>query len=269
MPSRLDDRYDDDRGVYDQDYLRSRQSQRDALRRQGIYGLGGYGGRYDPQDDYWRRQWGGQVRPDFQRPGQADRRGEMEYFPGPGREMSIRGEYSRPSRRSHPGRFNRNWRPEQESGLSQRMSARSGSHQSGYGTGGEYGTESDWDRGYGQGYDEGMLRNWEMDDDQASLRRGPIHTGSGPVAGPFSGLGPRGYQRSNERIFEDVCQRLTQNGQVDASDLEFDVRDGEVYLRGTVPERRMKRIAEDIISDVPGVLDVVNEVKINATESGR
>ena len=86
--------------------------------------------------------------------------------------------------------------------------------------------------------------------------------------GPFSGLGPRGYRRSNQRIFEDVCERLTQNGQIDASDIEIEVKDGEVYLKGTVGDRRTKRLAEDIAESVTGVRDVHNQLRLSGLPGG-
>ncbi len=81
-------------------------------------------------------------------------------------------------------------------------------------------------------------------------------------AGPHTGRGPRGYRRSDERIAEDVCERLTQHGQVDARDINVEVHDGEVTLRGTVAERRMKRLAEDVAESVTGVEDVHNELRL-------
>src|SRR5262245_32238876 len=38
--------------------------------------------------------------------------------------------------------------------------------------------------------------------------------------GPHAGRGPRGYRRSDDRIREDVCDRLCEHGFVDASDIE-------------------------------------------------
>jgi hypothetical protein len=55
--------------------------------------------------------------------------------------------------------------------------------------------------------------------------------------GEFTGRGPRGYQRSDERIKEEVCERLTRHGQVDASDVEVRVEAGEVTVQGSVPTR--------------------------------
>ena len=46
----------------------------------------------------------------------------------------------------------------------------------------------------------------------------------------FRGRGPKNYQRSDERIREDVCERLTYDERVDASDVEVDVREGVVRL---------------------------------------
>ncbi len=50
--------------------------------------------------------------------------------------------------------------------------------------------------------------------------------------GPYIGWGPAGYQRSDERIREDICERLTLHGQIDARKVEVDVNKGEVTLRG-------------------------------------
>ena len=84
----------------------------------------------------------------------------------------------------------------------------------------------------------------------------------GVEEGPFSGVGPKGYQRSDERILEDVCERLTRHGQIDASDIEVHVKDGEVTLSGSVDDRAAKRMAEDVVDDVSGVKDVHNNLTL-------
>jgi hypothetical protein len=86
------------------------------------------------------------------------------------------------------------------------------------------------------------------------------------VPGPFRGRGPRGYVRSDERIHEDVCERMTRHGQLDASNIEVEVKNGEVYLTGDVASRRAKRLAEDISDAVSGVKDVHNNLQINTPE---
>jgi len=50
------------------------------------------------------------------------------------------------------------------------------------------------------------------------------------MPGPYVGRGPRGYQRSDERIREDVCDRLTAHGMVDASDVDVRTENGEITL---------------------------------------
>src|SRR5262245_20667475 len=54
--------------------------------------------------------------------------------------------------------------------------------------------------------------------------------------GMHAGKGPRGYRRSDARIYEDVCEALTRDGEVDASDVEVTVEDGQVMLSGTVAD---------------------------------
>lgn len=78
----------------------------------------------------------------------------------------------------------------------------------------------------------------------------------------FSGMGPRGYRRSDERIKEDVCQCLTDDHHIDASDIEVAVNDREVTLTGTVTSRLQKRHAEDLIERLPGVRDVINSLRV-------
>ena len=78
----------------------------------------------------------------------------------------------------------------------------------------------------------------------------------------YRGRGPRGYQRSDARMFEDICDRLTVDPRIDASDVEVDVKGAEVTLRGSVRSREEKRYAEDVVEHVMGVRDVNNHLKV-------
>lgn len=80
--------------------------------------------------------------------------------------------------------------------------------------------------------------------------------------GPFVGRGPRNYKRSDARILEDINERLTEHGMLDATDIEAEVNEGVVTLRGHVDTRHDKRLAEDIVDFVMGVKDVQNELRI-------
>jgi osmotically-inducible protein OsmY len=80
--------------------------------------------------------------------------------------------------------------------------------------------------------------------------------------GDYAGRGPKGYRRSDERIREEVCDRLTADSDVDASELTVAVKDCEVTLEGTVDSRWMKRRAEDSTEDVPGVTQVHNRLQV-------
>ncbi len=80
--------------------------------------------------------------------------------------------------------------------------------------------------------------------------------------GEFTGYGPSGYTRSDDRIKDDINDRLTWNGRIDATDVNVDVNDGLVTLTGSVDSRRDKRLAEDIADGVPGVWDVSNQLRV-------
>jgi hypothetical protein len=74
--------------------------------------------------------------------------------------------------------------------------------------------------------------------------------------------GPKGYHRSDERIWEEVCERLAEAEYVDVSDVSVEVREGKVTLEGTVPQRRMKHWIEDIVDTVYGVQDIENRIRV-------
>ncbi len=80
--------------------------------------------------------------------------------------------------------------------------------------------------------------------------------------GPHYGRGPRGYRRSDERLQEEINDRLTEHGELDATDIEVRVMDGEVTLTGTVMDRQSKRLAEDLAEGVMGVSQVHNQIRI-------
>ncbi len=80
--------------------------------------------------------------------------------------------------------------------------------------------------------------------------------------GPNSGRGPAGYTRSDDRILDDVHGRLERDGWVDATDIELNVANGEVELRGTVETLDMRRRAEAIVDAVSGVTHVRNDLRV-------
>jgi osmotically-inducible protein OsmY len=76
------------------------------------------------------------------------------------------------------------------------------------------------------------------------------------------GKGPKGYVRSQDRIFQDVCEALARDPDVDAQDIEVSVNEGIVTLKGTVLSRRMKRFAEETVEIVLGVGDIINILNV-------
>lgn len=107
----------------------------------------------------------------------------------------------------------------------------------------------------GEGFDRG----------DAGVEGNPVrgwNIGSDRDRPSYRGRGPKNYQRSDDRIREEVCERLTMDHDVDASDIEVSVSDAVVRLDGTVRERHAKRIAEDICELVRGVKDVVNNLRV-------
>ena len=126
------------------------------------------------------------------------------------------------------------------------------------GLGGYGGHERDWRDKAG---DE--VSSW-FGDEEAQQRRDMDRRRGGHY-----GKGPRGYKRSDERIAEDINDRLTDDWRLDATEISVSVNQGEVTLSGTVLSREDKRYAEDLADSVSGVLDVQNNLRVERPpESG-
>jgi hypothetical protein len=86
-----------------------------------------------------------------------------------------------------------------------------------------------------------------------------------PVPAPrradLAGRGPK-YTRVDDRVHEDVCDRLTADPVVDATEIDVRVVRGEVTLEGEVRTRDQKRRAEHVAASAPGVCDVVNRLRL-------
>lgn len=126
--------------------------------------------------------------------------------------------------------------------------------ESGYRGGGYLG--GDWSR------ERGYRPNDYGDFNRGDYVRGGYLQGTASERPSFRGRGPKNYQRSDERIREDVCERLTFDDQVDATEIEVSVSTGNVTLSGRVDDRWAKRRAEDIAESIPGVRDVQNQIRV-------
>ncbi len=135
--------------------------------------------------------------------------------------------------------------------------------QGGYGQGsygqGSYGQGAYGQRGYGRGV-SGQGGNFGQGGLGGAAQYG-IDGGYGQQS-QHAGRGPKGYTRSDDRIREDVNDRLTEDHDVDASDIEVQVQNGEVTLTGTVAQRSDKRRAEDVAEMVSGVKHVQNNLRV-------
>lgn len=154
-------------------------------------------------------------------------------------------------------------------GMGSRGSFGSGSDGSGtYGTSSESGHGSGYgygSSGYGtsQGRQGGQQRGfWDRASDEVSSWFGDDQARRRREMDEHRGRGPKGYTRSDERIREDVNDRFTDDGWLDASDIEVQVSSSEVTLTGQVNSREEKRRAEDIAEAISGVKHVQNNLRV-------
>lgn len=78
----------------------------------------------------------------------------------------------------------------------------------------------------------------------------------------FKRVGPKGYKRSDDRLREDICEKLTEDERIDATDIDVIITNAEVTLNGTVHTKEERRRAELLIDDIIGVTHVQNNLRI-------
>jgi osmotically-inducible protein OsmY len=115
---------------------------------------------------------------------------------------------------------------------------------------GDYGRRGE-ERGFWDRASDGVS-SWFGDEEADRRRREDMR-----------GRGPKNYTRSDDRIREDVNDRLSDDPFVDASEIEVQVSGCEVTLSGTVDSREAKRRAEDIAERISGVRHVQNNLRVN------
>lgn len=126
------------------------------------------------------------------------------------------------------------------------------------GLGDQWRGQQDVNRRYGQQYgNEGYNTMHPTERSNGSQSNENLHRGKGP----------KNYQRSDEKIREEVCELLTEHHAVDASEIEVEVLHGEVTLKGTVADRQQKKTAERVIENVRGVNDVKNQLRVNSNNA--
>jgi hypothetical protein len=126
----------------------------------------------------------------------------------------------------------------------------------------------DWDRDYRGDWNRGSNTNYTRSQDEGDFGEQLRHAGRsfvGKVKRAFRG--PKGYKRSDDRIREDVSDRLAQQDEVDPSDIEVRVENGDVTLTGTVRSRHEKFRAEELADDVSGVNEVHNQLRVGNAQA--
>ncbi|MCC6909671.1 MAG: BON domain-containing protein [Phycisphaerales bacterium] len=152
-----------------------------------------------------------------------------------------------------------------------------GQQQRGQYGGAEYGNQYGGGQGYG-GY--GGYGGFEG----TGRRESGSYAGMGGIGG-VSGFGqsqrgsdgdsgrrrygkpPKNFQRSSDRIRDDIAERLMSEPGIDASDVDIRMQERNVVLEGTVPDRWMKRYIEDVAEEVMGVEDVENHIRVKRESS--
>lgn len=225
------------------------------------------GGRQGWQDEDFERGGGGYRAGDFEGRGQrgdwgGSREGQRGGFGGGRASYSSEWEQDRGGDVGRAGQMGDRYRA---GGSYQRGSYQGGGDSwgdmSGDFGGGRHGQGAGWDRP-SRGGSFGGMAGGGMGRDQERYRVGMDDGSEGRYGQSNRGRGPRNYQRSDDRIREDVCDRLSDDDHVDASDIEVSVSDREVTLSGEVDSKQAKRHAEDCADSVSGVEHVQNNLRV-------
>lgn len=228
---------------------------------QGSQGRWGQGGNYSMNRDYGQQGYRGGQQQGSWGGGQQHGSSFGGGYEGQGMGRPFSGESSYASSRGNWGGGYGSYGGTGAYGTGRYgSSGMSGYGSSGYGSsgyGGMSGRSSQGQRGFwDRASDE--VSSW-FGDEQAQHRR---------EQDEHRGRGPKGYTRSDERIREDVNDRFTDDGWLDASEITVQVSNAEVTLTGQVNSREDKRRAEDIAEAISGVKHVQNNLRVTERGAG-
>jgi len=264
LPDNDDNRYEDDYRYGNSGYGSSgRQG------RGNNYNSGGY--RREDQNRYGNANYGNQQH-------QWNQRGRGNY----GNQYGNESDWSRRhSQQSGAGNWGSDY-GRQDWGRASVNTGNEGNQQDydsrnfggNYGNTGYYDSNRDWNRG--QNRNRGNAGNygnsnrgsdndwWERTKDKVSGWFGSDDDNSRnrDYSGGHRGKGPSDYRRSQDRIREDICDRLTDDDRIDASHVRVQIEDDAVILSGTVNSREEKRRAEDLVESISGVRNVENRLRV-------
>lgn len=78
----------------------------------------------------------------------------------------------------------------------------------------------------------------------------------------YYGYGPKGYRRSDQKLKDEARLLLNQDPILDSSNINIEVFNNVIFLRGFVDSRKDKKRAEFLIEDIFGIEDIQNQLKI-------
>jgi osmotically-inducible protein OsmY len=77
-----------------------------------------------------------------------------------------------------------------------------------------------------------------------------------------AGNGPLGRRRSDDSLAAEIHEILTQDPELDTTDLEIEVAGGAVTLTGTVDSGDARMLAEELVESLTGVREVHNRLRV-------
>ena len=175
-----------------------------------------------------------------------------------------RGDYGRGGRNTGQGHYGQSGYGQGGYGTGSGVSANRDREDYDYG----YGRQGGYGGNYGQGqYGQGGSRDrFSEPETGGRYSQGTFGTERGGWNEPYGegqhrGKGPKGYQRSDERLKEMISERLREDPHIDASDITVTVQGSRVTLEGTVESRHTKNLVEDVAEQL-GVADVQNNLRV-------
>jgi hypothetical protein len=91
----------------------------------------------------------------------------------------------------------------------------------------------------------------------------PRHPQQWGNQGGHRGKLPKNFAYSDDKLRERICEMLADHDLIDPSNVDIQVKSGEVTITGTIEDRHQKRLIDDMVQNVPGVQDVHLSIKVD------